>query len=199
MLKDKIPEQHLVLASSSPYRRALLDKLHLDFLSESPDIDETPLLNEEPKALSKRLSVLKAHALVKTFPAHLIIGSDQVAMLKNQQLHKPGGKSNARAQLKAAANNKVIFYTSICLLDSSTGQYITDTDICSVYLKALTEEQIDRYLDYDEPYNCAAGFKSEAMGIALFKKIEGDDPNALIGLPLIKLIRMLEAFGYPVL
>ncbi len=199
MLKHKEPEQRLVLASSSLYRRALLDKLHLSFLSASPDVDETPLPNEKPKALAKRLAVLKAHALIKEFPNHLIIGSDQVAMLDNQQLSKPGCRNNATAHLKAAAGKKVIFYTSVCLLDSSTGQYITDIDVCSVYFRSLTEAQITRYIDYDEPYNCAAGFKSEAMGIALFEKIEGEDPNALIGLPLIKLIRMLEAFGCPVL
>ncbi len=195
---NNIPKQ-LVLASSSPFRQALLKKLHLSFSAASPDVDETALTEESPRDLSKRLAVLKAHALVSKYPNHLIIGSDQVAMLGEQQLHKPGSPEKAFEDLKRASGKQVVFYTSVCLLDSETGQYITDVDRCVVHFRTLTESQIARYIELDEPYNCAASFKSEAMGIALFEKIEGEDPNALIGLPLIRLIRMLEAFDYPVL
>jgi MAF protein len=195
---NNIPKQ-LVLASSSPFRQALLKKLHLNFSANSPDVDETVLTGESPHDLSKRLAVLKSQALVNKYPNHLIIGSDQVAMLGQQQLHKPGSPEKAFEHLKKASGKQVTFYTSVCLLDSETGQFITDVDRCVVYFRTLTEPQISRYIELDEPYNCAASFKSEAMGIALFKKIEGDDPNALIGLPLIKLITMLEAFDYPVL
>jgi len=191
--------KQLVLASSSPYRQALLKKLHLNFSAASPDVDETALSGESPIDLAKRLAVLKSHALIEHFPDHLIIGSDQVAMLGEKQLHKPGTPEKAFEHLKETSGKQVDFFTSVCLLDSATGQYVTDMDRCKVYFRELTDSQITRYIELDEPYNCAASFKSEAMGIVLFKKIEGDDPNALIGLPLIRLIRMLEAFDYPVL
>jgi MAF protein len=199
MSTNKTHNKPLVLASSSPYRQELLRKLHLVFSTASPDVDETAQPDEPPKQLAKRLAVLKAHALMSQFPNHLIIGSDQVAMLGELQLHKPGSAEKAIKHLTVASGKQAIFYTSLCLLDSSTGQYITDVDKCTVHFRTLTHSQIKRYVELDEPYNCAAGFKSEAMGIALFEKIEGDDPNALIGLPLIRLIRMLEAFGHPVL
>lgn len=195
----KTVSKPLVLASSSPYRQALLKKLHLSFTATSPDVDESALPEELPADLAKRLAVLKAHALIERYPDHLIIGSDQVAMLEGKQLHKPGTPEKAFMHLKEANGKRVEFFTSVCLLDSSTGQYVTDIDHCTVHFRELTDSQITRYIELDEPYNCAASFKSEAMGIALFKKIQGDDPNALIGLPLILLIRMLEAFDCPVL
>lgn len=189
----------LVLASSSPYRRELLNKLGLTFDTASPDIDETPLSGEAPMQTSMRLSLQKAAALAAEFPRHLIIGSDQVAMLDGKPLNKPGSRENTIAQLAAASGKTVHFYTGVCVYDSRTGQHRVDCDRCAVTFRVLSPEQIERYVDLDRPFNCAGGFKSESLGIALFERIEGDDPNALIGLPLIKLIGLLEAFGVQVI
>jgi septum formation protein len=189
----------LVLASSSPYRRELLKKLGLTFETASPDIDETPLSGEAPMQKAMRLSLQKAVALAARFPQHLIIGSDQVAMLEDKPLTKPGSRENTIAQLTAASGKTVHFYTGVCVYDSRNGQHRVDCDHCAVTFRALSREQIERYADFDQPFNCAGGFKAESLGIALFERIQGDDPNALIGLPLIKLIRLLEAFGVRVI
>jgi len=182
----------LVLASSSPYRKELLHKLFTSFDCASPDINEAAHVDESPLNLSKRLAFEKAHALVNTFPDHLIIGSDQVAMLGQQQLTKPGSHENAVKQLSLSSGKSITFYTSLCVLDSNSMQSVIDLDICKVHMKSLSTKQIEDYISRDKPYGCAAAFKSEGLGIALFEKIEGDDPNALIGLPLIKLIKLLD-------
>ncbi|MDD2760236.1 MAG: Maf family protein [Methylomonas sp.] len=187
--------QNLVLASSSQYRQQLLKKLHLDFIACGSHIDERPMPNESAKALALRLSVAKAKTVAANFPDHLIIGSDQVAALGQGLLGKPNTPENAFRQLQAQSGQKVTFYTGLCLLNSATGQYLTDIDICNVYFRKLSDNQIQRYLDIDKPYDCAGSFKSESYGIVLFDKIEGDDPNALMGLPLIKLTGLLEQFG----
>ncbi|TRW92698.1 Maf family protein [Candidatus Methylobacter oryzae] len=189
----------LILASSSPYRRELLKKLGLTFDTASADIDETPLPDEEPMQTAMRLSLQKAAALAPIFPQHLIIGSDQVAMLKGKPLTKPGSRENTIAQLAAASGKTANFYTGICVYDSRNGQHRVDCDHCAVTFRALSRQQIEHYVDRDEPFNCAGGFKAESLGIALFERIKGDDPNALIGLPLIKLIRLLEVFGVRVI
>lgn len=187
--------QNLVLASNSTYRRQILGKLPLRFSSCGSDVDETPFPDEPPNALALRLAVAKAQAAAKTHARHLIIGSDQVAACDGLLLGKPGDRERALQQLKHQSGKKSTFYTGICLLDSSTGMCKTDLDICHVYFRDLNEAQLIRYLDKDQPYDCAGGFKSEGYGIALFSKIEGEDPNALIGLPLIKLIKLLAHFG----
>ncbi|MGZ5009039.1 MAG: Maf family protein [Methylobacter sp.] len=189
----------LVLASSSPYRRELLKKLGLSFDTASPDIDETPLPDEAPTQTAMRLSLQKAAALAAEFPQHLIIGSDQVAILAGKPLNKPGSRENAIAQLAAASGKTVHFYTGVCVYDSRNGQHRVDYDHCAVTFRVLSREQIERYIDLDRPFNCAGGFKAESLGIALFERIAGDDPNALIGLPLIKLIGLLEGFGVKVI
>lgn len=189
----------LVLASSSPYRRELLKKLGLAFDTANPDIDETPLSDEAPMQTAMRLSLQKAAALAPKFPQHLIIGSDQVAMLEGKPLTKPGSRENTIAQLAAASGKTVHFYTGVCVYDSRTGQHRVDCDHCAVTFRVLSREQIEHYVDLDEPFNCVGGFKAESLGIALFERIEGNDPNALIGLPLIKLIRLLESFGVKVI
>ncbi|MGZ5580106.1 MAG: Maf family protein [Methylobacter sp.] len=189
----------LVLASSSPYRRELLNKLGLTFDTASPDIDETPLSDETPMQTAMRLSLQKAAALAAEFSQHLIIGSDQVAMLEDKPLNKPGSRENTIAQLAAASGKTARFYTGVCVYDSRNGQHRVDCDHCAVTFRVLSREQIERYVDLDRPFNCAGGFKAESLGIALFERIEGDDPNALIGLPLIKLIGLLEAFGVKVI
>jgi MAF protein len=189
----------IVLASSSPYRRALLEKLALNFTACSPAIDETARPDEEPMALVERLACEKAQALATRFPRHLIIGSDQVACLDGQILGKPGNIDRARQQLLAASGRRVLFLTGLCLLDSATGRRQSAVEPFAVEFRALSCAQIERYLEREQPFDCAGSFKSEGLGIALFKRLDGDDPNALIGLPLIRLIAMLEAAGRPVI
>jgi MAF protein len=189
----------IVLASGSPYRRELLAKLGLPFQCVSPDIDERACVHEEPQDLALRLGKAKASALAPRFPRHLIIGSDQVALLGGTQLSKPGTVTNACRQLQAASGKCVEFYTSICVLDSASGTSRTDLDITRVRFRNLSDRQIRDYVEKEQPLDCAGGFKSEGLGIALFERLETEDPNALIGLPLIRLIRLLEAFGVEVI
>lgn len=189
----------LVLASSSPYRKQLLEKLRLDFIISSAHIDETAHKDEAGDEMAIRLAIAKAQAVAAHFTDHLIIGSDQVAMFEQRPLGKPGDRDNAIRQLNEQSGQAVKFYTGLCLLNSNDGNYLTALDTCTVYFKQLTEAQIRHYVELERPYDCAGSFKSEGLGIALFEKIEGDDPNALIGLPLIKLVSLLEQFGHSVL
>ena len=191
--------QNIVLASSSPYRREILQKIITHFNTASPDIDESALPNEKPLELSKRLAVEKAQVLSNQFPRHLIIGSDQVAMVDGTQLHKPGNHENSILQLQRSSGKTIDFYTSLCVLDSRTGEYLVEVDLCQVHMKVLSTHEITHYVSREKPFNCAAAFKSEGLGIALFEKIVGDDPNSLIGLPLIKLINILAKFDYKIL
>jgi len=182
----------LVLASTSPYRRELLERLGLPFETASPNVDETALTYETPEQLVKRLAKLKARAVAVDFPDALIIGSDQVAVLDNQILGKPGNHETAVQQLSNASGKKVLFITGLCLLSSATGKAQVSVDIFSVEFRQLSASQIENYLQREKPYDCAGSFKSEGLGISLFERMEGDDPNALIGLPLITLINMLS-------
>jgi len=187
--------KELVLASSSEYRRSILNKLQLPFTFRSADIDETPLPDEAPQMLAIRLANAKALAIAKHYPNHLIIGSDQVAVCDGDLLGKPGDRIGAARQLQAQSGRVATFYTGLCLLDSASNTVRDALDICHVHFRILTNEQIHRYLDQEQPYDCAGSFKSEGYGISLFEKFEGEDPNALIGLPLIKLIALLAEFG----
>ncbi|MDE1462622.1 Maf family protein [Spartinivicinus poritis] len=191
----------LILASSSPYRKALLSKLQLAFLCRSPDIDEKPLINELPEQIAKRLTIAKAAAVAKHYEGtcHLIISSDQVASLKDQLLGKPGNFQNAQQQLRASSGNTVIFYTGLCVWNCKTNEHLYATSQTKVIFKVLTDQAINRYLQIDQPFDCAGSFKCESLGIALFSKLETDDPNSLVGLPLIKLVNMLERMGVKVL
>ena len=172
-----------------------MEKLKLQFRAVSPEIDESPLPGETAKPLAARLSMAKAHALSAQYCEHLIIGSDQVAMHGTKQLMKPGNRENAIQQLCRVSGDCVRYYTGVCVFDTRSNKYLTEVDTCMVYFRTLTERQIQRYVELDRPYQCAGGFKSESLGIALFERIDGDDPNALVGLPLIRLVGMLEAFG----
>ena len=183
----------LVLASTSPYRRELLNRLGLPFVTASPDVDETMGDGETPEQLVKRLAESKARAVAESHQDALIIGSDQVAVLDNQILGKPGNHGNAVQQLSNASGKKVLFLTGLCLLNTKTGNTQINVDKFSVEFRQLTRSQIENYLQREQPYDCAGSFKSEGLGISLFKKMEGDDPNALIGLSLITLIDMLSA------
>lgn len=189
----------LVLASSSPFRKALLEKLNLSFVTDSPDIDETPLAGESIEAMVMRLAEGKARTLATHHPQALIIGSDQSASLNGEVLHKPGNFDNAFAQLKAASGQCITFYTGLCLLNSASGETQTICEPYQVTFRQLEDDEIRHYLETEQPYNCAGSFKSEALGICLFESMRGDDPNTLIGLPLIQLCRMLKAQGQPVI
>ena len=190
---------NLVLASSSEYRKALLEKLNLHFVCAHPNIDESAEALESPTELTLRLAEEKAKALAATYPKHFIIASDQVAIINHIQLHKPGNKQAAIEQLQMCSGKQVKFYTSVCILDTTNKQIKSAMDICTVYFKHLSKQQINYYIDIEQPYNCAGSFKSEGLGIALFERIEGEDPNALMGLPLIKLIQLLQEFNIDVL
>ncbi len=189
----------LVLASSSPFKKELFHKICKHFDTASPNINESRFDGESSLELSTRLALEKAKALVNDYPNHLIIGSDQVAMLGDTQLTKPGSFEKSVMQLTFSSGKSITFYTSLCVLNSKTGNHKIDVDICKVQMKNLSADSIKHYVEQDKPYGCAAAFKSEGLGIALFEKIEGDDPNALIGLPLIKLTSILSCMGYKVL
>ena len=185
----------LLLASSSPFRRELLGKLQLDFIHQSPDIDESRLPGESPTELVMRLAKEKAGALAAQHPDTLIIGSDQVAVLGEQVLGKPGTEEKAVEQLTAASGKRVTFLTGLCLLNTATGRTQVACEPFNVQFRTLKPEQITRYVALEQPLNCAGSFKSEGLGIVLFKALEGRDPNSLIGLPLITLTEFLAAEG----
>ncbi|MGO2203700.1 Maf family protein [Pseudomonas helleri] len=185
----------LLLASSSVYRRDLLSRLRLPFTCSSPDIDESHRPGESALELVQRLSLEKAQALAASHPAHLIIGSDQVAVLNGQIIGKPHTFDKARQQLMNASGASVSFLTGLTLLNSQTGHYQTDCVPFTVHMRHLSTEQIERYLHAEEPYDCAGSFKAEGLGVSLFQRTEGDDATSLVGLPLIRLVDMLLAQG----
>jgi len=187
--------QPLLLASSSPYRRKLLKQLQLPFDSYSPDIDETPIPEEKAEGLVVRLAEQKARAVIDSFPKHLIIASDQVAVINEEILGKPYNFTNACKQLRMASANTVLFYTSLCVLNAKMGRLQLDVELTEVKFRKLSEDQIHSYLHKDKPYNCAGSFRCESLGITLFESIHSNDPNALIGLPLIKLTTFLANEG----
>lgn len=189
----------LILASTSPYRRELLTRLKMPFEVCSPEVDETPLAAEAPEQTAYRLAIAKAKAPAKDFPDALIIGSDQVATLDGLQLGKPHTHDNAVKQLSMMRGRSVVFHTALCLYNSRTGNTHARTIPFTVHFRKLSDAQIEHYLVKEQPYNCAGSAKSEGLGIALIEKMSGDDPNALIGLPLIALIEMLEKEGMPVI
>lgn len=189
----------LVLASTSPYRRELLNRLGLAFETAAPEVDESSRADEAPEALVRRLAEAKARAVAGRYPGALIIGSDQVAVIDGEILGKPGAHDAAVAQLQRLSGHKVTFLTGLCLLNSATGRAQLDMIPFHVVFRTLNDRMIERYLAREQPYNCAGSFKSEGLGIVLFERLEGDDPTALIGLPLIRLSRMLEAEGLSVL
>lgn len=191
--------QPLVLASTSIYRSQLLSILQIPFQTAAPNVDETPLPDEDARQTSERLSRLKAHAVAKDYSDALIIGSDQVALLDGQQLGKPLTHDNAVRQLRAMRGKTVVFYTALTLLNAADGTMQTEVDETKVSFRHASDAEIERYLLKEQPYHCAGSAKSEGLGIALISRIEGNDPNALVGLPLIRLITMLGKQGISVL
>ncbi|ROU01854.1 septum formation inhibitor Maf [Marinobacter sp. R17] len=186
----------LLLASSSPYRKALLERLQLPFICASPDIDETPFAGETAEDLAVRLAEGKAEALVGRYPGHLIIGSDQVAELADGTLlNKPGDHAIAQQQLAACSGQSVLFHTGLALTDADSGSTWSLCEPFRVHFRDLDHETIDQYLSVEQPYDCAGSFRMEGLGIALFRAFEGRDPNSLIGLPLIALVDLLKTQG----
>ncbi len=185
----------LVLASTSVYRRELLQRLQLPFEIASPNIDESSLPGEAPQATAKRLAVAKAKAVAGDFPNALIIGSDQVAFLDAERFGKPGNRERAIAQLRAMRGRNIVFHTALCLYNSATEAIQVTGVTTEVGFRQLSDAEIERYLDQEQPYHCAGSAKSEGLGVALLDHMRGDDPTALIGLPLIALCAMLRAEG----
>ena len=182
----------LVLASTSPFRKEILSRLHIPFETFAPLVDETPLENESPTQLVTRLSILKAKSAQSEYPQALIMGSDQVAVIDNTILGKPGNHEQAVKQLNQASGKQVDFLTGLSVINTETDKIQTDMVHFSVKFRPLTSTQIENYLKVDKPYNCAGSFKSEGLGIALLDRMIGSDPTSIIGLPLIRLVRMLE-------
>lgn len=187
--------RQLVLASTSPYRRMLLGRLGLPFEAAAPGVEERPLAGERPPDTALRLSLLKAHAVQARFPDALVIGSDQVAALGDERFDKPGNHDNAFRQLRRLSGHTVDFHTALALLDTKTGQAQSRIVPCRVTFRTLDDARIEAYLRREQPYDCAASAKAEALGIALISRMQTDDPTSLIGLPLIALTEMLENAG----
>lgn len=189
----------LVLASTSPFRRELLARLGVRFEVAAPDVEEDPLPGEQPEDTARRLSLLKAQAVAPRYPDALIIGSDQVALLDGEQIGKPGTHDKAVAQLRRMRGKALEFHTALTLLNSRTGRTQTAVVPVRLVMRNYTDAQIEAYLRKDRPYNCCGSARSEALGIALIARYESEDPNALVGLPLIKLVEMLANEGLDVL
>jgi septum formation protein len=185
----------IILASTSPFRRELLGRLQLPFQAVAPDTDESPLPDEHPTATAERLSVAKARAVADRFPTALIIGSDQVAYCGEAKFGKPGTRQNAIAQLRSMSGKAVIFHTGLCLLNAASGRVHLRGIPTEVRFRELSDQEIQRYLDKEDALNCAGSARSEGLGISLLEYLRGDDPNALVGLPLIALCDMLRAEG----
>lgn len=185
----------LLLASTSRYRRELLERLRLPFRVARPDVDETTGPDEAPAALAARLASLKAAAIAAHQPEAWVIGADQVAEVDGQAIGKPGHRDAAIAQLTAMSGRAIRFHTALCLLRDQSRYEASD--VTTVRFRALSAEEIERYVDAEQPFDCAGSFKSEGLGITLFEAIDSQDPTALIGLPLIALSRLLREAGFP--
>lgn len=183
----------LILASSSVYRKSMLQRLGIPFTTQSPDVDETPLASEQPVELALRLSIAKAHAVAQSNPQALVIGSDQVATISGTPIGKPGSFERARLQLQELSGQTVEFHSALCLTDGTRDE-VADV-ITQCRFRTLTDAEIDNYLKRDTPYDTAGSAKAESLGIALMESMRSDDPTAIIGLPLIELSRMLRTFG----
>jgi septum formation protein len=189
----------LILGSTSPYRRELLERLRIPFEVAAPQVDETALASETPQQLACRLALAKAHAVAAQFPGAVVIGSDQVADLEGQALGKPGNHTRATTQLQQMRGKTVIFQTAVAVVCHETGFEQLDLAQVKVQFLMLSDAEIEAYLQAETPYDCAGSAKSEGLGIALLASIENDDPTALVGLPLIRTCRMIQAAGVKVL
>lgn len=184
----------LILASTSVYRRELLERLRLPFRTARPEVDEAPLPGETPRILAERLAQAKAQAIAQQLPGSWVIGSDQVADLDGRPLGKPGNREAAIAQLRAMSGRQVQFHTAVCV--SQGERHLTAVDTTTVTLRPLAQDEIARYVDAEQPFDCAGSFKCEGLGVVLFEAIETRDPTALIGLPLIATAALLRQAGF---
>lgn len=189
----------IVLGSTSPYRRELLSRLRLSFLTARPDVDETPRAGESPAALARRLALAKAQDVARRFPDAVVIGSDQVADLDGEPLGKPGTHERAVLQLQRMSGRTVVFQTAVAVVCAATGFEALELAPVKVLFRPLDDREIEQYLRAEQPYDCAGSAKSEGLGIALLEQIDNDDPSALVGLPLIRTCRLLRAAGVPIL
>jgi septum formation protein len=192
-------QRPLILASTSRYRRELLNRLHLPFDVQPPEVDETALPGETPRELAERLALEKARAVAARFPEAVVIGSDQVADLAGEALGKPGDHARATAQLRKMRGRTLIFQTAVAVVCQATGFVERDLAPVRVVFRDLSDAAIERYLQAEQPYDCAGSAKSEGLGIALLSAIDSDDPTALVGLPLIRTCRMLRSAGVELL
>jgi len=192
-------QRQLLLGSTSPYRRELLARLRIPFEVAAPEVDETAYPSETPKQLACRLAMAKARAVAARFPSHVVIGSDQVADLDGLALGKPGDHARAVLQLQQMRGQTVVFQTAVAVVCRDSGFAQMDLAQVQVKFRELSDAQIEAYLLAEMPYDCAGSAKSEGLGIALLERIDNDDPSALVGLPLIRTCRMLEAAGVRVL
>jgi septum formation protein len=195
----QLPLRPLILASTSVYRRQLLERLRLPFSVIASDVDETPQPGEAPQHLACRLALAKARSVAQDHPNAVVIGSDQVADLNGQALGKPGTHVRAVSQLQAMRGNTVVFQTAVAVVCLDTGFAQTELAQVSVKFRQLSDARIEAYLQAEQPYDCAGSAKSEGLGIALLERIDNDDPTALIGLPLIRTCALLQAVGFEVL
>ena len=190
------PARPLILASTSRYRAALLQRFGLEFVAHNPEVDEAELRGESPRGRAFRLSEAKAEAVAARFPDAIVIGGDQVPAASTTILHKPGNAANCREQLKLLSGSTAEFYTASTVRCMATGVKLSHVDTTAVKLRPLSIGEIDRYIDREKPFDCAGGFKAEALGITLFERIDTEDPTAIVGLPLIWLAGALRAVGY---
>lgn len=197
--RGTMPSRLLILGSTSRYRRELLERLALPFEVVAPEVDETPLPGEAPRALALRLARAKARAVAHRHPQAVVIGSDQVADLGGEPLGKPGTHDRAIAQLRRMRGQTVVFQTAVAVVCAATGFEQLDLAAVNVVFRDLDDQEIERYLRAEEPYDCAGSAKSEGLGIALLSRIDNDDPSALVGLPLIRTCHMLRAAGVSIL
>ncbi|MDR2852470.1 MAG: Maf family nucleotide pyrophosphatase [Burkholderiaceae bacterium] len=194
-----MPARPIILASTSRYRRELLNRLRLPFEVQPPEVDETPHPGEPPAALARRLALAKAHAVARRFPQAVVIGSDQVADLRGEPLGKPGDHARAVAQLRRMRAQTLIFQTAVAVVCAAAGFEQIDLAPVRVVFRDLSDAAIEAYLRAEAPYDCAGSARSEGLGIALLEAIDSDDPTALVGLPLIRTCRMLRAAGVDLL
>ncbi|MCP4491408.1 MAG: septum formation protein Maf [Gammaproteobacteria bacterium] len=185
----------IILASSSPFRKSLFERLHLDFECHSPDINEDRLTDEPAETYVRHLARQKALTVAVNNPDAIVVGSDQCALLEGRILGKPGSHENALQQLKNAQGKTVVFHTGLCVMQQKTGFSEVEDILYEVDFRRLSDHQLEHYLQVEQPYQCAGSFKSETYGISLFERMRGDDPTALVGLPLISLVKMLENVG----
>ena len=193
------PNRTLILGSTSRYRRELLNRLQWPFETVAPEVDETPYPGESPQALACRLALAKAQAVARQFPEAVVIGSDQVADLHGLPLGKPGDHARATSQLRQMSGQTVVFQTALAVVCQASGFEQVDLAAVKVQFRQLSDQEIEHYLQAEQPYDCAGSAKSEGLGIALLERIDNDDPTALIGLPLIRTCRLLRAAGLPLL